>query len=63
MIRYAISDRSQYPGDEQDRRAALVQQAERLSKAGVDFYQIREKDLGGSELILLLEAVLAAARG
>ncbi len=63
MIRYAISDRSQYPGDEQDRRAALVQQAERLSRAGVDFYQLREKDLGGSDLILLVEAVLAAARG
>lgn len=63
MIRYAISDRSQYPGDEQDRRAALVQQAERLSRAGVDFYQIREKDLGGSDLIVLMEAVLAAARG
>jgi len=63
VIRYAISDRSQYPGDEQDRRTALVQQAERLSRAGVDFYQIREKDLGGSDLILLVEAVLVAARG
>jgi thiamine-phosphate pyrophosphorylase len=63
MIRYAISDRSQYPGDEWDRRTALVQQAERLSKDGVDFYQIREKDLGGSELILLVEAILAGARG
>jgi thiamine-phosphate pyrophosphorylase len=64
MIRYAITDRALQAGDDEiARRYALVQQAEKLSREGVDYFQVREKDIAGSELVTLVRAIVAAAQG
>ena len=52
MLLYAITDRSQLQTPLVDRVALLLQ-------AGVDYLQIREKDLPARKLLALLDAVLA----
>ncbi len=49
-----------FPGDESARRAALVAQAARLAHEGVDYLQLREKDLGEADLASLARAMHAA---
>jgi thiamine-phosphate pyrophosphorylase len=60
MLRYAITDRTMFPGDESARRAALIAQATRLARDGVDYLQLREKDLGEADLVALARAMKAA---
>ena len=60
MLRYAITDRTMFPGDESARRAALVAQADRLAREGVEYLQLREKDLGEADLVSLSRAVRGA---
>ena len=62
MLRYAITDRRMFPGDEEERRAALLRQAVRLAHAGVEYLQVREKDLPDGERIALASAVQVAIR-
>jgi len=62
MLRYAITDRTRLPGDEAARQAALIAQATRLAVAGVDFIQLREKDLSASALADLARRLLAVLR-
>ncbi|MDR3745965.1 MAG: thiamine phosphate synthase [Acidobacteriaceae bacterium] len=50
MLRYAITDRARFPGNEESRQAALLAQAAHLADAGVEFIQLREKDLSAGEL-------------
>jgi thiamine-phosphate pyrophosphorylase len=50
MLRYAITDRLRLGADEPTRQAALLRQAARLAKEGVDFLQLREKDLPAGAL-------------
>ncbi len=45
MIRYAITNRLSFAGDESERCSHLLSEAVRLAKTGVDFLQLREKDL------------------
>jgi len=52
LLLYAITDRSQLQTPLLDRVALLLQ-------AGVDYLQVREKDLPGRELLALLDAVLS----
>jgi len=52
LLLYAITDRSQLKGSLLDRIALLLE-------AGVDFLQIREKDLPSRDLFALAEAALA----
>ena len=52
MLLYAITDRSQLQGSLLDRIALLLE-------AGLDFLQIREKDLPARDLFALAEAALA----
>lgn len=68
MILYAITDRclaasrqgrSREP-DEQERRTALVSLAREWTRGGVDYIQIREKDLAGDDLLELARAIVAA---
>ncbi len=65
-LRYAITDRLQYGGNELDRRRSLVQQAARLAgsarDAGVDFIQLREKDLAPRDLIGLAREIRTVVR-
>ena len=62
MLRYAITDRTLFPGNEQARREALVIQAARLAREGVDYLQLREKDLPEGDLVALARAMHAAIR-
>ena len=63
MLRYAITDRSAYGGDEVYRRERVVLEARRWAAEGIDFVQIREKDLQAGELAELTRRVMAAVRG
>jgi len=63
MLRYAITDRRRFYGDEQARRDALLLQVERLAADGVDFLQLREKDLEDEALADLAREMLAVLRG
>jgi len=61
-IRYAITDRSQLGTEELERRAALLAQTARCADTGIDFIQLREKDLPANELLQLcreLRSILA----
>lgn len=60
MLRCAITDRTLFPGDESQKRSALIVQAGRWGEQKVDFIQLREKDLGPLELASLAEDVLRA---
>lgn len=62
MLRYAITDRLRFASDEQARQAALLQQAARMSSDGVDFLQLREKDLPAAALADLARSLLAIIR-
>lgn len=47
---YYITDRSQFPGDEPARHRALLSKIAEAARAGVDYIQLREKDLSTREL-------------
>jgi thiamine-phosphate pyrophosphorylase len=57
-----ITDRSRFAGGEAERRVRLLETIRRCSAAGVDFIQLREKDLTARELEALAREALAAAR-
>jgi len=67
MFRYAITNRrsrkdewNRLPGS--DPFAGLVDQAKRLAAEGVEFLQLREKDLEAKELIGVARRIITAAR-
>ena len=62
MLRYAITDRRLLPVPGSDPFAGLVDQAKRLAAEGVDFLQLREKDLDAKELIGVARRIITAAR-
>ena len=47
---YYITDRSLFPGDEPARRRALLDKIAEAAHAGVDYIQLREKDLSTRDL-------------
>lgn len=47
---YYITDRSQFPGDEASRRTSLLAKIHQAAESGVDYIQLREKDLSAREL-------------
>jgi len=47
---YYITDRVQFPGDEPARRRALLDKIAEAANAGIDYIQLREKDLSTKEL-------------
>ncbi len=59
---YYITDCSQFPGDECARRHALLAKVGEAARAGVDYIQLREKDLSARELETLARQVVAAVR-
>jgi len=61
-LRYAITDRTQYAETEPARHAALVAQAARLAAEGVQYIQLREKDLPIQDLIGVAREILSAIR-
>ncbi len=59
---YYITDRSQFPGSEAARRHAVLEKIAEAADAGVDYIQLREKDLCARELEILGREALAAVR-
>jgi len=47
---YYVTDRTQFPGDESARRHTLFAKIAEAARAGVDYVQLREKDLSTREL-------------
>lgn len=50
MLLYYITDRKQFPGPEPRRRELLLAKITEAARAGVDYIQLREKDLPAREL-------------
>jgi thiamine-phosphate pyrophosphorylase len=59
---YYITDRKQFPGEEDFRRAALLGKIAEAARAGVDYIQLREKDLSTRELEILAGEVADLVR-
>ncbi|MGC2559527.1 MAG: thiamine phosphate synthase [Terriglobales bacterium] len=47
---YYITDRTQFPGDQSARRRALLAKIGEAARSGVDYIQLREKDLSARQL-------------
>ncbi len=62
MLLYYITDRKGFEGDESEQRAALLYRIAEAARAGVDFIQLREKDLAPDELQQLAREALSAVR-
>ena len=60
LLLYYITDRSQFPGDEAARRRRLIQNIVEAVHCGVDYIQLREKDLTARELEILARDVTFA---
>jgi thiamine-phosphate pyrophosphorylase len=50
LLLYYITDRQQFPGPEPHRRELLLARIAEAARAGVDYIQLREKDLPAREL-------------
>jgi len=50
LLLYYITDRTQFPGNEDDRRHALLAKVKEAATCGIDFIQVREKDLSVRQL-------------
>jgi thiamine-phosphate pyrophosphorylase len=59
---YYITDRSQFRGHELDRRSALLAKVAEAARAGVDYIQLRERDLSARELETLARDARTAVR-
>ena len=57
---YYITDRTQFPGNEPARRVALLAKIAEAAGAGVDYIQLREKDLSTRDLEALAREALDA---
>ena len=53
MLLYYITDRRQFPGSAAEQRAALLRKISEAARCGVDYIQLREKDLTACELLEL----------
>ncbi|HVZ62007.1 MAG TPA: thiamine phosphate synthase [Terriglobales bacterium] len=63
VLLYYITDRTQFPGSESEKRRQVLAKIEAAARAGVDFIQLREKDLTARELEeLALQATAALVR-
>ncbi len=62
MLLCYITDRHAFSGDEKQRCRALLKRVAEAATAGVDYIQLREKDLTGRELELLANEAVAVIR-
>jgi thiamine-phosphate pyrophosphorylase len=58
LLLYYITDRSQFTGDETARRARLLEAIAQATRCGVDFIQLREKDLSTRDIEILARDAL-----
>src|SRR4051794_36162563 len=59
MLRYAITCRALYEGHELQQQAALLREAPRWVADGIDFIQLREKDLPAASIAALARQILS----
>jgi thiamine-phosphate pyrophosphorylase len=59
---YYITDRAAFGGDEPTRRRRLLEKIAEATRAGVDYIQLREKDLPTRELELLAREAVGSVR-
>src|SRR5437879_10436938 len=59
---YYITDRTQFPGNELSRRRRVLEKIAEAAHCGVDYIQLREKDLPTRELERLAIDVLSVIR-
>jgi thiamine-phosphate pyrophosphorylase len=50
LLLYYITDRKQFPGGELERRERLLEKIAQAARCGVDYVQLREKDLSSRDL-------------
>ncbi len=62
MLLYYITDRQQFPGPEPRRRELLLARIAEAARAGVDYIQLREKDLPTRELESLAREAVRRVR-
>jgi thiamine-phosphate pyrophosphorylase len=62
VLLYYITDRKQFPGPEPRRRELLLAKIAEAARAGVDFIQLREKDLPARELEALARQAVRICR-
>jgi thiamine-phosphate pyrophosphorylase len=62
LLLYYITDRTQFPGNESARRKCLLEKIADAARCGVDYVQLREKDLSGRELESLAGSAMQAIR-
>jgi len=63
VILYYITDRRQFPGSEAEQRRRVLDKIIEAAGCGVDFIQLREKDLAPRELEWLAKEAVRAVRG
>jgi len=63
LLLYYITDRMQLAADEANRRKCLLKKIAEAARAGVDYIQLRERDLAVRELALLTAEATARLRG
>jgi thiamine-phosphate pyrophosphorylase len=63
MLRYAITSRALFPGDEHQRQAALLRQVSRWMTNGIDLIQLREKDLSATDIAALARKMIETLTG
>ncbi len=62
MMLYYITDRNGFGGSDSQRHAALLHRIAEAARAGIEFIQLREKDLSSAELELLAREALHVIR-
>ena len=61
-ILYYITDRKAFAGDEQTRRRLLLDKIAEAAAAGINYIQLREKDLSARDLELLAREAIEIIR-
>jgi thiamine-phosphate pyrophosphorylase len=62
LLLYYITDRPRFAGDESERRRRLLEKIAEAARAGVDYIQLREKDLSARDLETLAQSAVRVVR-
>ncbi len=62
MLLYYITDRTHFPGDDANRRRCLLGKVAEAARSGVDYIQLRERDLSARELETLARQAVHTIR-
>jgi thiamine-phosphate pyrophosphorylase len=62
LLLYYITDRTQFPGNEAERRRCLLEKIAVAARCGIDYIQLREKDLSARDLEALARQAVRLIR-